>query len=57
MEAAEKRRATEETHKDFVLQMKHAFMAGEGLGLGFSQIIKERFPESSEPEKRTGGSK
>ena len=34
MEDAEKRRVTEETHEDFVLQIKHALMAGEDFGLG-----------------------
>ena len=56
VEAAEKRRATEGTHaEDIVLSMKHAVMAGGGLGLGFTQIIKEGFPGSF--KKHTGGNK
>ena len=53
--ATEKRRVTEEVHKDFVRRMRHALRVGEGIGKGFSQIIKDKYPESS--KKRTGSSK
>jgi len=53
--AAEKRRVTEEEHEDFIRRLEHGLMSGEDIGRSFSQIIKEKFPESS--KKRTGGSK
>jgi hypothetical protein len=53
--AAEKRRVTEEEHGVFIQWLEHCLMTGEDLGRPFSQIIKERYPESS--KKRTGSSK
>jgi hypothetical protein len=55
--AAEKRRETEEEHESFIGRMEQALTTGEGIGnlKGFSQIIKEKYPESS--KKRTGSSK
>jgi hypothetical protein len=55
VKAAEKRRVTEEEHEDFIRRLEHGLMTGEGIGRSFSQIIKEKYPESS--KKRTGGSK
>jgi len=53
--AAEKIRVTEEEHGVFIQRLEHCLMTGENIGRPFSQIIKERYPESS--KKRTGGSK
>ena len=53
--AAQKRRETEDEHERFLPAMDQALRAGQGIGKVFSQIIKEKFPESS--KKRTGGSK
>jgi hypothetical protein len=53
--AAEKRRVTEDEHEDFIRRLEHGLMTGEDIGRPFSQIIKEKYPESS--KKRTGGSK
>jgi hypothetical protein len=52
--AAKKRRETEEEHKDFIGQLEHALRTGEGIEnlKGFSQIIKEKYPESSKKRKR-----
>jgi hypothetical protein len=49
--AAEKRRVTEEEHEDFIRQLEYALITGENISRSFSQIIKEKFPESS--KKRT----
>ena len=53
--AAEKRRVTERTHQDFIRRLEHCLMTGKNIGKPFSQIIKEKYPESS--KKRTGNSK
>ena len=53
--AAEKRRVTEEAHQDFIRRLEHGLMTGKDIGRPFSQIIKEKYPESS--KKRTGDSK
>ena len=53
--AAQKRWETEDEHRRFLPAMDQALRAGQGIGKVFSQIIKEKFPESS--KKRTGGSK
>jgi len=54
VKAAEKRRVTEKEHKDFIRRLEHSLMTGEDIGRPFSQIIKEKYPESS--KKCTGGS-
>jgi hypothetical protein len=51
--AAEKRRVTEEEHEDFSWRLDHGLLTGGNIGRSFSQIIKEKYPESS--KKRTGG--
>ena len=53
--AAEKRRVTEDAHQDFIRRLEHGLMTGKDIGRPFSQIIKEKYPESS--KKRTGNSK
>ena len=53
--SAEKRRVTEEKHRVFIQWLEHRLMTDEDIGRSFSQIIKERYPESS--KKRTGGRK
>jgi hypothetical protein len=55
VDAAEKRRETEKEHKAFMARLRSSLETGEDIGKGFSQIIKERFPQSS--KKRMGGSK
>jgi hypothetical protein len=54
-DAAEKRRATEEEHKAFIQRLGRSLKTGKDIGKGFSQTIKERYPQSS--KKRTVGSK
>jgi hypothetical protein len=57
VKTAEKRTVTEEEHEDFHL-VAGAWLddgPGEDTGRPFSQIIKEKYPESS--KKRTGGGK
>ena len=54
LKAAEKRRVTEDEHEDFIRRLEHGLMTGEIIGRSFTQIIKEKYPESS--KKRTGGS-
>ncbi|KAN0123257.1 hypothetical protein V8E52_003210 [Russula decolorans] len=49
--AAEKRRVTEDEHEDFIRQLEYTLITGEDIGRSFSQIIKEKYPESS--KKRT----
>ncbi|KAN0105431.1 hypothetical protein V8E52_011025 [Russula decolorans] len=53
--AAEKRRVTEEEHRVFIQRLEHCLMTDEDIRRPFSQIIKERYPESS--KKRNGGNK
>jgi hypothetical protein len=55
VKAVEKRRVTEEEHENFIRRLEQGLMAGEDIGRSFSQIIKDKYPESS--KKRTGGSK
>jgi hypothetical protein len=55
VDAAEKRSETEREHMAFMGWLQRSLETGEDIGKGFSQIIKERFPQSS--KKRTGGSK
>jgi hypothetical protein len=55
VKAEEKRRVTVQEHEDFIRRMEHGLMTGEGIERGFSEIIKEKYPESS--KKRTSGSK
>jgi hypothetical protein len=55
VKAAEKHRVTEEEHEDFIRRLEHGLITGEDIGRSFSQIIKDKYPESS--KKRTGGSK
>lgn len=53
--AAEKRRVTKEEYDNFIWRLDHGLITGEENERSFSQIIKEKYPESS--KKRTGGSK
>ena len=45
--SAEKRRVTQEEHRVFIQWLEHRLMTDEDIGRSFSQIIKERYPESS----------
>ena len=55
--AAEKRRVTQEAHKAFIQRLEHRLLTGEDIERGFSEVIKDRYPESSKKKKRRGGSK
>jgi hypothetical protein len=55
--AAEKRRVTQEAHRAFILRLKHGLLTSEDIERGFSEVIKDRYPESSKKKKRRGGSK
>ncbi|KAI0271937.1 hypothetical protein BGY98DRAFT_936904 [Russula aff. rugulosa BPL654] len=53
--AAEKRRVTQEAHRAFILRLKHGLLTSEDIERGFSEVIKDRYPESSKKKKRRGG--
>jgi hypothetical protein len=50
--AAEKRRETQEAHVDFMERLERCLKTGENIGKPFSQIIKEKFPDSSKKRMR-----
>jgi hypothetical protein len=50
--AAQKRRATEEAHEEFIRKLEYGLKTGRDIGKPFSRIIKDKYPESS--KKRTG---
>ena len=50
-EAAEKRRATKEEHKQFIRRLRHSLTTGGVIGRSFSEIIKEKYPGSSKKRK------
>lgn len=51
--AAEKRREMQKLHEQFRTRLVRGLEKGENIGMPFSQIIKEKYPESS--KKTTGG--
>jgi hypothetical protein len=53
--AGAKRRETEKAHDEFRARLEEFLESGEDMGRPFSQIIKDKYPESS--KKRTGGGK
>jgi hypothetical protein len=53
-EAVRKRRVTQQLHKQFRARLEQALEKREDIGMPFSQIIKEKYPESS--KRRTNGS-
>jgi hypothetical protein len=57
--AEAKRRETEEAHKEFTVRLKEFWRTGEGIGKPFSQLIKDKYPDSSKKNKikLTGRSK
>ena len=50
--AAEKRRVTEKAHQDFIQRLEHCSKTGKDIGKPFSQIMKEKYPESSKKAHR-----
>jgi hypothetical protein len=52
---AEKRRVTEEEYENFIWRLGHGLVTGDGVGKPFTEIMKEKFPDSS--KKRSGGSR
>ena len=50
-EAAAKRRETKRAHVEFVGHLRECLKTGEDIGKGFTQIIKEKYPESSKKRK------
>jgi len=53
--ADEKRRMTQDTYDEFIVKLERCSGTGEDIGMPFSQIIKNRYPESSKKRKRGGG--
>jgi hypothetical protein len=53
--AAEKRRVTQIAHDEFVERLEGCLEAGEDVGKPFSQIIKEKYPDSSKKSKKSKG--
>jgi hypothetical protein len=49
--AAKQRRVTEEEHERFVRRLEHSLMTGGVIGRTFSEIIKEKYPDSSKKRK------
>ncbi len=49
--AAQKRMTTEEAHEEFLRTLDHCLKTGKDIGKPFSQIIKDRYPESSKKRK------
>jgi hypothetical protein len=50
--AKEKRRMTQETHNEFIARLERCLGTGEDIGIPFSQIIKNKYPDSSKKRKR-----
>ena len=50
-EAAAKCRETKRAHVEFVGHLRECLRTGEDIGKGFTQIIKEKYPESSKKSK------
>jgi hypothetical protein len=50
----EKRRMTQDTHNEFIVKLERCSGTGEDIGMPFSQIIKNKYPESSKKRKRGG---
>ena len=50
-EAAAKRRETKRAHVEFVGHLRECLKTGEDIGKTFSQIIKEKYPESAKKRK------
>ena len=54
MEAAQKRKATEEAHEEFIWRLEHGLKTGQDIGKPFSRIIKDKYPKSSKKRKGNG---
>jgi hypothetical protein len=53
--AAEKRRVTQNAHSEFIERLDGCLKTGEDIGKPFSQIIKEKYPDSSKKSKKYKG--
>jgi hypothetical protein len=51
--AAQKRSATEEAHGEFIRRLEDGLKMGQDIGKPFSEIIKDKYPESSKKRMRT----
>ena len=49
--AVQKRIATEEAHEEFLRRLEHCMATEEDIGKPFSQIIKDKYSESSKKRK------
>ena len=50
--ANEKRRMTQDTHNEFIARWGRCLETGEGIGMPFSHIIKDKYPDSSKKHSR-----
>jgi hypothetical protein len=52
--ADEKRRMTQNAHDEFIAKLEGCLGTGEDIGMPFSHIIKNKYPDSSKKRKRGG---
>ena len=52
--ANEKRRMTQDIHDEFIANLERCWGTGEDIGMPFSQMIKNKYPDSSKKRKRSG---
>jgi hypothetical protein len=45
---------TRDSHNEFIVKLERCLGAGEDIGMPISQIIKNRYPDSSKKHKRGG---
>lgn len=45
---------TQDTHDEFIVELERSLGTSEDIGMPFSQIIKNRHPDSSKKHKRGG---
>jgi hypothetical protein len=53
--ADEKRRMTQDTHNEFIARLERCLGTGEDIGMPFSHIIKNKYPDSSKKCRRGEG--
>ena len=53
--ANEKRRMTQDTHDEFTARLEGCLGTGEDIGIPFSQIVKDMYPNSSKKRKKGAG--
>jgi hypothetical protein len=49
-----KHRMTQDTQDEFIARLEGCLKTGEDIGMPFSQIIKNKYPDSSKKRKRGG---